>query len=36
MTDGFSERTTEQIVDLNPLDRFAQPEEIADAVMFLA
>ncbi|MCU4802674.1 glucose 1-dehydrogenase [Halobacteria archaeon HArc-gm2] len=36
MTEGFSERTTEQIVDLNPLDRFAQPEEIADAVMFLA
>ncbi|SFR91297.1 3-oxoacyl-[acyl-carrier-protein] reductase [Halomicrobium zhouii] len=36
MTDGFSEKTTEQIVDLNPLDRFAQPEEIADAVMFLA
>jgi 3-oxoacyl-[acyl-carrier protein] reductase len=36
MTDGFSEQTTEQIVDLNPLDRFAQPEEIADAVMFLA
>ncbi|WP_225336370.1 SDR family NAD(P)-dependent oxidoreductase [Halomicrobium urmianum] len=35
MTDGFSDRTVEQILDLNPLDRFAQPEEIADAVMFL-
>jgi len=36
MTDGFAEKTVEQIIDLNPLDRFAQPEEIADAVMFLA
>ena len=36
MTDGFDDRTVEQILDLNPLDRFAQPEEIADAVMFLA
>ena len=36
MVEGFSEETVEQIVDLNPLERFAEPEEIADAVMFLA
>lgn len=36
MTDGFTDETVEQILDSNPLDRFAQPEEIADAVMFLA
>ncbi|GGL44722.1 beta-ketoacyl-ACP reductase [Halarchaeum grantii] len=36
MVEGFSERTKEQIRDLNPFDRFAQPEEIADAVTFLA
>lgn len=36
MTDGFADRTVEQILDLNPLDRFAQSEEIANAVMFLA
>ncbi|MCG1003148.1 MULTISPECIES: SDR family NAD(P)-dependent oxidoreductase [Halobacterium] len=36
MTDGFTDETVEQILDSNPLDRFAQPEEIADAVMFLS
>lgn len=36
MTDGFTERTVEQITELNPLGRFAQPEEIASAVTFLA
>jgi len=35
MTETFDERTREQIVDLNPLGRFAEPEEIADAVAFL-
>jgi 3-oxoacyl-[acyl-carrier protein] reductase len=36
MTEGFSERTHEQIRDLNPLGRYAEPEEIAHAVHFLA
>jgi 3-oxoacyl-[acyl-carrier protein] reductase len=35
MTDAFTDRTREQIVDLNPLGRFAEPEEIAEAVDFL-
>jgi 3-oxoacyl-[acyl-carrier protein] reductase len=36
MTEGFSDAVTEQITALNPLGRFARPEEIADAVTFLA
>lgn len=36
MTDDFTEETHEQIRELNPLDRYAEPEEIADAVTFLS
>jgi 3-oxoacyl-[acyl-carrier protein] reductase len=36
MTDDFSAAVTEQIIDNNPLGRFADPEEIADAITFLA
>jgi len=36
MTEGFTERTREQIIDLNPLGRFADPREIGEAVLFLA
>ena len=36
MTEGFTEETAEQILDLNPLGRYAQPEDIANAVTFLA
>jgi len=36
MTEEFTDRTREQILDLNPLGRFAEPEEIAEAVLFLA
>lgn len=36
MTDNFTDETIQQIIDLNPLGRFAQPEDIADAVLFLA
>jgi 3-oxoacyl-[acyl-carrier protein] reductase len=36
MTEGFSEEVTQQILDLNPLGRYAQPEDIANAVTFLA
>jgi 3-oxoacyl-[acyl-carrier protein] reductase len=35
MTETFDDRTREQIIDLNPLERFADPEEIAHAVAFL-
>jgi 3-oxoacyl-[acyl-carrier protein] reductase len=35
MTETFDERTRDQIIDLNPLERFAEPEEIAHAVAFL-
>lgn len=35
MTETFDDRTREQITDLNPLGRFADPEEIAHAVAFL-
>jgi 3-oxoacyl-[acyl-carrier protein] reductase len=36
MTETFTGRTREQIVDLNPLGRFADPEEIGESVLFLA
>jgi len=36
MTEGFTGRTEQQIVDLNPLGRYAQPEDIGNAVAFLA
>jgi 3-oxoacyl-[acyl-carrier protein] reductase len=36
LTEAFTEDTRKQIRALNPLDRFAQPEEIADAILFLA
>jgi 3-oxoacyl-[acyl-carrier protein] reductase len=36
MTADFDPATREQITDLNPLGRFAQSEEIAEAVCFLA
>ena len=36
MTEGFTEETAEQILDLNPLGTYAQPEDIANAVTFLA
>ncbi|MFC4987549.1 SDR family NAD(P)-dependent oxidoreductase [Saliphagus infecundisoli] len=36
MTDDFTEETHEQIRELNPLNRYAEPEEIADAVTFLS
>ncbi|QLH80706.1 SDR family NAD(P)-dependent oxidoreductase [Halosimplex pelagicum] len=36
MTEGFSEAVTEQIQDLNPLGQFAEPEDIANGVTFLA
>lgn len=35
MTETFDDRTREQIMGLNPLERFAEPEEIAHAVAFL-
>ena len=36
MTEGFSEEVAQQIKDLNPLGTFAQPEDIANGVTFLA
>ncbi|ESP87042.1 SDR family NAD(P)-dependent oxidoreductase [Candidatus Halobonum tyrrellensis] len=36
MTEGFTDETHEQIKELNPLGRYAEPEDIADAVAFLA
>ena len=36
MTEKFSERTHEQIRSNNPMGRYAEPEEIANAVGFLA
>jgi 3-oxoacyl-[acyl-carrier protein] reductase len=36
MTADFDAVTRERIEDRNPLGRFAEPEEIADAVLFLA
>ena len=35
MTEGFDARTRDQIVDQNPLGRFARSEEVAHAVAFL-
>ncbi|MBV0923992.1 SDR family oxidoreductase [Halomicroarcula limicola] len=36
MTDEFSDAVTEQILDNNPLGRFADPEDVANAMVFLA
>jgi 3-oxoacyl-[acyl-carrier protein] reductase len=36
MTEKFSEQTHEQIKDLNPLGKYAEPEDIGRAVAFLA
>lgn len=36
MTEGFSEETAEQIMGLNPLGEYAEPEDIGRAVTFLA
>jgi len=36
MTEGFTEAVREQITDLNPLGHFADPQDIANAVAFLA
>ncbi|MEF8828594.1 MAG: SDR family NAD(P)-dependent oxidoreductase [Haloarcula sp.] len=36
MVEGFSDAVTEQIIDNNPLGRFAEPEDVAQAVAFLA
>jgi len=35
LTEEFSQAVTEQILDNNPLGRFAEPEEVAQAVAFL-
>jgi 3-oxoacyl-[acyl-carrier protein] reductase len=35
LTENFTEETREQILDLNPLGRFAQPDEVANAVLYL-
>jgi 3-oxoacyl-[acyl-carrier protein] reductase len=35
LTEGFDPETREQIVDRNPLGRFADAEEIAEAIAFL-
>ena len=36
MTDELDDETRETILDVVPLDRLAEPDEIADAVLFLA
>jgi 3-oxoacyl-[acyl-carrier protein] reductase len=36
MTEAFTERTVEQILDSNPLGHFADPQDVANAVTFLA
>src|SRR5699024_8374855 len=36
MVEKYNDRTLGQITDLNPLSRLAEPEEVADAVTFLA
>lgn len=36
MTEAFSDAVRDQIVELNPLGQFADPEDIADSVTFLA
>ena len=35
MTEEFDPRTRDQITELNPLGRFAQPDEIAQSIVFL-
>lgn len=35
MVEGFSDAVRQQILENNPLDRFAEPEDIANAVAFL-
>ncbi|MFB6141494.1 MAG: SDR family NAD(P)-dependent oxidoreductase [Halosimplex sp.] len=35
MTEGFDPATRQQIVDQNPLGRFAEPEDVARAIAFL-
>ena len=36
MVEGFSDAVTEQILDNNPLGRFAEPEDVAQVVAFLS
>lgn len=36
MIEGFSDAVTEQILDNNPLGRFAEPQDVAEAVTYLA
>jgi 3-oxoacyl-[acyl-carrier protein] reductase len=36
LTEEFSDAVTEQILESNPLGRFAEPDEVASAVAFLA
>ena len=35
LTEGFEEETRDQIINQNPLGRFAEPKEIAEAIVFL-
>jgi 3-oxoacyl-[acyl-carrier protein] reductase len=36
LTEGFSDAVRQQILDNNPLGRMAEPEDVAEAVLFLA